>query len=54
MTPLMGGYVTWMGVAGLAILALVDFINNDIDAGTRKIVEIVALVGIGRKIEKSK
>jgi len=54
MNLVMGGYVTWVGVAGFVLLAIVDFINWDVDAGTKKVVEIIAIVGIGRKIEKSK
>jgi len=49
----MGGWVTWAGVAGLTLLAIVDFVNGDSDAGSKKLMEVVVAIGIGRKADKS-
>jgi hypothetical protein len=50
----MGGWITWLGALGTAILGVVDIINGNTEAGIQKLVAAVAIVGIGRKIEKPK
>lgn len=51
---MMGGWVTWIGVAGLCLLAVADVVNGDIDGASTKIAGAVSAVGLGRKIEKKK
>jgi len=48
----MKGYVTWVAVAGYLLLAAVDFIGGNVEAGLAKVGLAVAFFGIGRKIEK--
>ena len=48
----MGGWVTWVAIAGTVCLAIVDFVAGATEAGAAKIAAAVAMLGIGRKIEK--
>ncbi len=48
----MGGYITWIAIAGTVLLAIVDFVAGANEAGAAKIAAAVAMLGIGRKIEK--
>ena len=48
----MKGWVTWLSVAGLFLLAIADLIIGDTQAATEKIVAAIGLFGIGRKFEK--
>jgi hypothetical protein len=50
----MKGWVTWTGVVGLILLAVVDGVNGDIEAAVAKISTAIGMVGIGRKVEKGK
>ena len=48
----MKGWKTWLAVVGLVALAVVDFVNNDIQAGAEKLTAALACFGIGSKVEK--
>ena len=52
--PVMKGWITWIAALGTAILGIVDIISGNTEAGVQKLVAAIALVGIGRKIEKVK
>lgn len=49
----MKGWKTWLACAGLVALAVVDFVNNDIQPGVEKLTGALALFGIGHKVEKA-
>ncbi len=49
----MGGYKTWLAVAGMVILGVVDILNGAIEIGITKIVGALGLLGLGAKIEKN-
>jgi hypothetical protein len=49
----MKGWKTWLACAGLVALAVVDFVNNDTQAGIEKLTGALACLGIGHKIEKA-
>ena len=51
---MMAGYKTWLAVAGMVILGVVEILNGATETGITKIVAALALVGIGHKIEKQK
>ena len=48
----MGGYKTWIAIAGFVCLAVYDIINGQVDQALTKIAAALALLGIGAKIEK--
>jgi len=50
----MKGWKTWMAVAGMVILGIVDILNGAAESGITKIVGALGLVGIGHKVEKQK
>ncbi len=49
---MMKGWKTWLAVAGMVILGIVDIFNGASEQGITKIVGALALIGIGHKIEK--
>lgn len=49
---MMKGWKTWLAVAGLLALAVVDFYNDDLEAALTKVTAALAAIGIGHKIEK--
>jgi hypothetical protein len=51
---MMKGWVTWLAVAGLSLLAVVDFCNGDYDAAMTKMAGAGGFLGLGRKIDKEK
>lgn len=51
---MMGGWKTWVAVAGMVLLAVVDAANGDFDAAGSKVMAALGLVGLGHKIEKSR
>jgi len=54
MNAVMGGWITWVAVAGLVLLAVVDFYNGEYQKAIEKLTAAGGLIGIGRKIEKGK
>ena len=48
----MGGYKTWIAAAGLALMGVSAIMDGNADQGIMRIVEALALIGIGHKIEK--
>nr|BDD47313.1 hypothetical protein 16 [bacterium] len=51
---MMRGWKTWMAVAGMVLLAIVEIADGQIDAGITKIIMALGTVGIGHKVEKNK
>ena len=49
---MMHGWKTWLSVAGLVALAIVDLVNGDVEAFLAKLTAALALLGLGHKIEK--
>lgn len=49
----MGGYITWIAIACMLILAAVDLYNGQTDAASKKIIEALGAFGLGRKVEKT-
>ena len=52
MNAIMGGWITWVAVTGLTLLAVVDFFNGEYQQAVEKLTAAGGLIGIGRKIEK--
>jgi hypothetical protein len=52
MSGLMGGWKTWTGAVGLVLMGISAILDGNPDAGIMRIVEALALVGIGHKLEK--
>ena len=49
----MKGWVTWMAALGTVILGVVDLVNGSAETAITKFVAALAMIGIGRKIEKT-
>jgi len=49
----MKGWKTWVAIAGLVCMSVIDFTNGDIEAGMTKLTSALAAYGIGHKVEKS-
>lgn len=49
----MKGWKTWLAVAALIALSIVDISNGDYEAALTKFASAGGLVGIGHKVEKS-
>jgi hypothetical protein len=47
------GWKTWLAIAGLVALAVVDAINGNIETALEKIGLALGLLGLGHKIEKA-
>lgn len=54
MKQVMGGWVTWLSVAGFAILGVVDVAMGNIPMAMTKFTAALSALGLGRKIEKAK
>ncbi|MDY7034540.1 MAG: hypothetical protein SV375_00030 [Thermodesulfobacteriota bacterium] len=50
----MRGWKTWVAVAGMVLLGIVDIANGQAEMGITKIVGGLGLLGIGHKVEKNK
>lgn len=48
----MSGYKTWVAAAGLILMGISAILDGNSDAGVMRIVEALALVGLGHKLEK--
>lgn len=49
----MKGWITWLAAACTAGLGVVSIVNGNTEMGMQQIIGALAMVGIGRKIEKS-
>jgi len=49
----MKGWKTWLGVIGMAALAVYDFSNGDVEQALVKITAAMGLLGVGHKIDKA-
>ena len=49
----MKGWKTWLAVAGLTALGLVDIFSGQTEIGITKIVGAIGMLGLGHKIEKA-
>ena len=50
---MMGGWKTWIAVAGTVLLGISDIYEGRMDAGVQKFVAAMALAGVGHKLDKT-
>lgn len=50
----MGGWKTWLAVAGMTALGVADIMGGDFEGGITKFVYAVGGVGLGNKLDKAK
>lgn len=46
----LGGWKTWLAVAGLVLLGLSDVVGGDVEAALAKFSAALGLIGLGQKI----
>lgn len=49
----MTGWKTWVAAGGLVLFGTALIIQGEVEQGIQRIIEALAIVGIGHKIEKS-
>ena len=52
--PVMGGWITWCAIGGNILLAVYNLYVGNTEVGMGFLTAALALLGIGRKIEKTK
>ena len=48
----MKGWKTWLAAAGFAALGISQIVGGDMAGGIQRIVEGLAIIGLGHKLEK--
>lgn len=51
---IMGGKITWLSVIGLVLMGANDIYMGEYQGGGEKIIAAIGVLGLGRKIEKTK